>query len=49
MDSPTRQTAQLKVNPVGDLLRGWRHRRAKSQADLAFDAGISIKHLRPTS
>src|SRR3974390_3698947 len=33
------------VNPVGDLLRGWRTRRAVSQADLAFEAGISIKHL----
>jgi transcriptional regulator with XRE-family HTH domain len=30
---------------VGDLLRGWRTRRAISQADLAFEAGISIKHL----
>jgi transcriptional regulator with XRE-family HTH domain len=26
-------------------LRGWRTRRAMSQADLAFEAGISIKHL----
>jgi transcriptional regulator with XRE-family HTH domain len=33
------------VNLVGDLLRGWRARRAMSQADLAFEAGISIKHL----
>src|SRR6201991_3417533 len=32
-------------NPVGDLLGGWRTRRAMSQADLAFEAGISIKHL----
>ena len=32
-------------NPVGDLLRGWRNHRAISQADLAFEAGISIKHL----
>lgn len=43
MDS--RQHAPLFVNPVGDLLRGWRNRRAMSQADLAFEAGISIKHL----
>ena len=43
MDS--RQHARLPVNPVGDLLRGWRNRRAMSQADLAFEAGISIKHL----
>jgi len=33
------------ANPVGDLLRGWRMRRALSQAALAFEAGISIKHL----
>jgi transcriptional regulator with XRE-family HTH domain len=33
------------ANPVGDLLRGWRTRRALSQAGLAFEAGISIKHL----
>lgn len=33
------------ANPVGDLLRGWRTRRALSQAELAFEAGISIKHL----
>jgi transcriptional regulator with XRE-family HTH domain len=43
MDS--RQHAPMSVNPVGDLLRGWRTRRAMSQADLAFEAGISIKHL----
>ena len=35
----------LRSHPVGDLLRGWRARRAMSQADLAFEAGISIKHL----
>jgi transcriptional regulator with XRE-family HTH domain len=33
------------ANAVGDILRGWRSRRAVSQADLAFEAGISIKHL----
>jgi transcriptional regulator with XRE-family HTH domain len=43
MDS--RQHAPLPINPVGDLLRGWRNRRAMSQADLAFEAGVSIKHL----
>jgi transcriptional regulator with XRE-family HTH domain len=37
--------ASLSTNTVGDLLRGWRYRRAMSQADLAFEAGISIKHL----
>ena len=40
-----RQHAPLPINPVGDLLRGWRNRRAMSQADLTFEAGISIKHL----
>jgi len=40
-----RQHAPLPINPVGDLLRAWRNRRAMSQADLAFEAGISIKHL----
>ncbi|MDI1263519.1 MAG: helix-turn-helix transcriptional regulator [bacterium] len=43
MDS--RQHAPTPIHPVGDLLRGWRTRRAMSQADLAFEAGISIKHL----
>jgi transcriptional regulator with XRE-family HTH domain len=45
MDSRSAQIASLRSHPVGDLLRGWRHRRAMSQADLAFEAGISIKHL----
>lgn len=44
MDTRAKQTA-THGNPVGDLLRGWRTRRAMSQADLAFEAGISIKHL----
>ena len=34
-----------RVNPVGDLLRFWRNRRAMSQAELAFQTGISTKHL----
>ncbi len=33
------------ISPVGDLLRFWRNRRAMSQAELAFQTGISIKHL----
>ncbi|MCK1438144.1 MULTISPECIES: helix-turn-helix transcriptional regulator [unclassified Bradyrhizobium] len=42
----TRSSRPLRsANPVGDLLRGWRMRRALSQAELAFEAGISIKHL----
>src|SRR6202795_524657 len=45
MDSRSSQIAGLRPHPVGDLLRGWRNRRAMSQADLAFEAGISIKHL----
>jgi transcriptional regulator with XRE-family HTH domain len=45
MDSRSAQIAKFPSHPVGDLLRGWRHRRAMSQADLAFEAGISIKHL----
>src|SRR3982751_4322361 len=45
MDSRLAQLAGLKSHPVGELLRGWRNRRAMSQADLAFEAGISIKHL----
>jgi transcriptional regulator with XRE-family HTH domain len=45
MDSRSARVANLHSHPVGDLLRGWRNRRAMSQADLAFEAGISIKHL----
>jgi transcriptional regulator with XRE-family HTH domain len=45
MDSRSAQIAHLRPHPVGELLRGWRNRRAMSQADLAFEAGISIKHL----
>ncbi|MBH5401953.1 helix-turn-helix transcriptional regulator [Bradyrhizobium sp. CNPSo 4010] len=42
----TRAFRRLRpANPVGDLLRGWRSRRALSQAELAFEAGISVKHL----
>jgi transcriptional regulator with XRE-family HTH domain len=44
MDSRA-QHAGLRPHPVGDLLRGWRSRRALSQADLAFEAGVSIRHL----
>jgi transcriptional regulator with XRE-family HTH domain len=42
----TRSSRHLRpANPVGDLLRGWRSRRGLSQSELAFEAGISIKHL----
>lgn len=30
---------------VGDLLRDWRHRRHRSQMDLALDVGVSPRHL----
>ena len=30
---------------VGDLLRDWRHRRRRSQLDLALDASVSSRHL----
>jgi transcriptional regulator with XRE-family HTH domain len=30
---------------VGDLLRGWRHRRRLSQLDLAIEAEVSARHL----
>jgi transcriptional regulator with XRE-family HTH domain len=33
------------VQPVGDLLRGWRQRRRMSQLDLACEADISTRHL----
>ena len=45
MDSRPTKHHEALTNPVGDLLRSWRGRRAMSQADLAFEAGISIKHL----
>ena len=45
MDSRSTRSADLRPHPVGDLLRDWRNRRAMSQANLAFEAGISIKHL----
>ena len=35
----------IEANKVGDLLRGWRERRRLSQLTLAYDAGISQKHL----
>lgn len=45
MDSRSAEITGLRPHPVGDLLRNWRGRRGMSQADLAFEAGISIKHL----
>src|SRR5690242_18462467 len=31
--------------PVGALVRDWRVRRGRSQMELAFDAGVSPRHL----
>jgi transcriptional regulator with XRE-family HTH domain len=45
MDSRSNHASGLRSHPVGELLRAWRAHRAMSQADLAFEAGISIKHL----
>lgn len=30
---------------VGDLLRDWRHRRGRSQLELALEVGVSARHL----
>jgi transcriptional regulator with XRE-family HTH domain len=38
-------TAIAPRAPVGDLLRTWRHRRRRSQLDLAVDAEVSTRHL----
>lgn len=36
----------LESRPApGDLLRGWRTRRRRSQMDLALDVGVSTRHL----
>ncbi|OYU93176.1 MAG: transcriptional regulator [Burkholderiales bacterium PBB5] len=32
-------------NTVGDILRGWRSRRRRSQMDLALHVGVSTRHL----
>ena len=42
----TRSIASAAAAPTaGDLLRQWRDLRGKSQLDLAFDTGISQKHV----
>ncbi len=33
------------VPQLGEMLRYWRHERAKSQLDLSLDTGISQRHL----
>src|SRR5690606_29936990 len=37
--------ATAAIVPVGDLLRGWRKRRRRSQMDLAHDVGATPRHL----
>jgi transcriptional regulator with XRE-family HTH domain len=38
-------TAVMTPARVGDLLRGWRQRRRRSQLDLAVEAEVSARHL----
>ena len=39
-------TSTLDARPApGELLRGWRTRRRRSQMDLALDVGVSTRHL----
>lgn len=38
-------TATLAAPRVGVLIRDWRHRRRRSQLDLAVGAGVSARHL----
>jgi transcriptional regulator with XRE-family HTH domain len=33
------------TRPVGELLRGWRRQRRRSQLDLALDADVSARHI----
>src|SRR4051812_6490543 len=37
--------AVAPTRPVGALLRDWRHRRRRSQLDLAVEAEVSARHL----
>jgi transcriptional regulator with XRE-family HTH domain len=39
------QTATAPSTGVGPLLREWRHRRRRSQLELALDAGVSARHI----
>jgi len=43
-DTPPHAPA-TRQGAVGDLLRGWRSRRRRSQMDLALDVGVSTRHL----
>ena len=35
----------MPVYAVGEMLRGWRHRRRLSQLDLAIAADVSARHV----
>ncbi|HEY2053857.1 MAG TPA: helix-turn-helix transcriptional regulator [Solirubrobacterales bacterium] len=39
------QVATAPPTGVGPLLREWRHRRRRSQLELALDAGVSARHI----
>jgi transcriptional regulator with XRE-family HTH domain len=39
------QVATAPRTGVGPLLREWRHRRRRSQLELALDAGVSARHI----
>jgi transcriptional regulator with XRE-family HTH domain len=39
------QTATAPPTGVGPLLREWRHRRRRSQLELALEAGVSARHI----
>jgi transcriptional regulator with XRE-family HTH domain len=39
------QTATASPTGVGPLLREWRHRRRRSQLELALEAGVSARHI----
>lgn len=45
-DQSTMKTtaSDIKAKPAGVLLRQWRDVRRKTQLDLSFDAGVSLKH-----
>lgn len=36
---------RMTRNSVGPLVREWRHQRSRSQLDLAYEVGVSPKHL----
>jgi transcriptional regulator with XRE-family HTH domain len=40
-----RMTSTPSPGPLGSLLREWRHRRGRSQLDLALEMGVSQRHI----